>query len=357
MICSTPAPLNYRRPSTFSAACPGCGRTLLGLLAALSAALRFVFAALKGWNRNRRAVYLFAPVLLLTFNTEAQGQTAPEITSGGTLVRGPYLQSGTSSSVIVKWRTDEATDSVVRYGPDPDSLTLSATNSTSTTEHAVQLTGLSADVKVFYSVGTSSVTLAGGDRDHFVVTAPVPGTAKPTRIWVIGDSGTANGNARAVRDAFLNFTESRDPDLWIMLGDNAYQDGTDTEYQAAVFDTYPQVLPRTVLWPTFGNHDGYTADSTTESGPYYEIFSLPRNGEAGGVASGTEAYYSFDYGNMHFICLDSKETDRSADGAMMTWLEADLAANDKDLDPRARGAGVGIGAGGLGRSHRRDAPL
>ena len=76
MICSTPAPLNYRRPSTFSAACPGCRRTLLGLLAALSAALRFVFATLKGWNRNRRAVYLFAPVLLLTFNTEAQGQTA-----------------------------------------------------------------------------------------------------------------------------------------------------------------------------------------------------------------------------------------------------------------------------------------
>ena len=194
----------------------------------------------------------------------------------------------------------------------------------------MQLTGLSADVKYFYSVGTSSVTLAGGDSDHFVVTAPVPGTAKPTRIWVIGDSGTANGNARAVRDAFLEFTGSRDPDLWIMLGDNAYNEGNDVEYQAAVFDTYPQVLTRTVLWPTLGNHDGRTADSTTESGPYYDIFSLPRNGEAGGVASGTEAYYSFDYGNMHFICLDSDETDRSADGAMMTWLEADLAANDRE---------------------------
>ena len=247
-----------------------------------------------------------------------------------TLVRGPYLQSGTSSSVIVKWRSDEATDSVVHYGLAPDSLTLSATNSTSTTEHAVQLTGLSADVKVFYSVGTSSVTLAGGDSDHFVVTAPDPGTAKPTRIWVIGDSGTADNNARAVRDAFLNFTESRHPDLWIMLGDNAYHDGTDNEYRKAVFNTYPQVLPRTVLWPTLGNHDGYTADSTTESGPYYDIFSLPRNGEAGGVPSGTEAYYSFDYGNMHFICLDSYGTDHSPDGAMMTWLERDLAANDKE---------------------------
>ena len=248
-----------------------------------------------------------------------------------TLVRAPYLQSGTSSSVIIKWRTDEATDSLVRYGLDPDSLTLSASDPDSTTEHAVQLTGLSADVKYYYSVGSSSVLqMAGGDRDHFVVTAPVPGMAKPTRIWVIGDSGTADKNARAVQDAFLNFTGSRAPDLWIMLGDNAYKDGTDAEYQAAVFETYPQVLPRTVLWPTLGNHDGRTAGSTTESGPYYDIFSLPRNGEAGGVASGTEAYYSFDYGNMHFICLDSYGTDRSPDGAMMTWLAADLAANDKE---------------------------
>ena len=33
------------------------------------------------------------------------------------------------------------------------------------------------------------------------------------------------------------------------------------------------------------------------------------------------------------------------------------AGSAHDLDPWARGAGVGIGAGGLGRSHRRDAPL
>ena len=271
--------------------------------------------------RVRRVVRLLGAVLVLLPAWMAEAQT---------LVRGPYLQSGTASSVIIKWRTDEATDSVVHYGPDPNSLTLSVSDSDSTTEHAVQLTGLSADMQYFYSVGTSSATLAGGDRDHFVVTAPFPGTAKPTRIWVIGDSGTADDNARAVRDAFLDFTESRDPDLWIMLGDNAYYDGTDNEYRKAVFNTYPQVLPRTVLWPTLGNHDGYTADSTTESGPYYDIFSLPRNGEAGGAASETEAYYSFDYGNMHFICLDSYGTDHSPDGDMMTWLAADLEANDRE---------------------------
>ena len=85
-----------------------------------------------------------------SFMLSTSGSVLPAgpVDEAQTLVRGPYLQSGTSSSVIVKWRSDEATDSVVHYGLAPDSLTLSATNSTSTTEHAVQLTGLSADVKV-----------------------------------------------------------------------------------------------------------------------------------------------------------------------------------------------------------------
>ena len=117
--------------------------------------------------------------------------------------------------------------------------------------------------------------------------------------------------------------------LWIMLGDNAYNDGTDSNYQNALFKVYPELLRRTPLWSTLGNHDGHSADSDSESGPYYDIFTFPRNAEAGGLASGTEAYYSFDYGNIHFVCLDSYGTDRSAGGAMMSWLENDLSVNNK----------------------------
>ena len=247
-----------------------------------------------------------------------------------TVTRGPYLQSGTPTSAVVKWRTDSAIDSVVRYGNDPGSLTLSETVATSTTEHEVTLTTLSADTEYFYSIGTSTETLAGGDNSHFFFTSPLAGTAKPTRIWAIGDSGTADANAQAVRDAYSSFTGAIHTDLWLMLGDNAYSDGTDSEYQAAVFDMYPQMLRKSVLWSTLGNHDGHTADSASQTGPYYDIFTLPTGAEAGGVASGTEAYYSFDYGNVHFICLESYETDRSTSGAMATWLLADLQVNDKE---------------------------
>jgi hypothetical protein len=116
----------------------------------------------------------------------------------------------------------------------------------------------------------------------------------------------------------------------LLLGDNAYPDGTDAEYQRAIFDMYSGILRTTPVWPALGNHDARSAGSITQSGVYYDIFTLPTLGQAGGVSSGTEAYYSFDYANIHFICLDSQDTDRRPDGAMMQWLQADLAMTKRD---------------------------
>ena len=198
------------------------------------------------------------------------------------------------------------------------------------TEHRVLLTGLDSATRYFYSIGDRNVVLSGPDDTHLFITAPVMGSTAATRIWVVGDSGTANAWSALVRDAYETYAGSRPTDLWLMLGDNAYPSGTDDQYQAAVFDTYPELLRRSVLWPALGNHDGISADSASETGPYYDIFELPRAGEAGGVPSGTEAYYSFDHANVHFVCLDSHESDRSVGGAMATWLASDLAATTQD---------------------------
>jgi len=268
----------------------------------------------------KRAALAAAAAMLLLFSLTGQGIL---------LTRGPYLQMGTPSSVLVRWRTASATDSRVRYGPSPSNLNQTVYNSSPTTEHQVSLAGLAFNTQYYYSVGANTTPLAGGDANHFFVTSPAPGTSKPTRIWVLGDSGTANANAAAVRNAYFNFTGTRHTDLWLMLGDNAYQDGTDAEFQAAVFNMYPTMLRKSVLWPTLGNHDGHTADSASQAGPYYNIFSLPTGGQAGGLPSGTEAYYSFDYGNIHFVCLESYETNRSASGPMMTWLRNDVNATNQ----------------------------
>jgi hypothetical protein len=56
------------------------------------------------------------------------------------------------------------------------------------------------------------------------------------------------------------------------------------------------------------------------------MFDFPTAGEVGGMASGTEAYYSFDFANIHLVCLDTNSTSLSATGAMASWLSADLAS-------------------------------
>src|SRR5712672_320615 len=177
------------------------------------------------------------------------GAVATQSAQAATVTRGPYLQMGTPTSLVVRWRTDVSTDGRVRYGSSPSSLT-SFADGTVGTDHEITVSGLTADTLYYYSVGTTTTTLAGGNTNYFFVTFPPAGTPSPTRIWVLGDSGTADANAMAVRDAYFNATGSRHTDLWLMLGDNAYQSGTDAEYQTAVFNIYPTMLRKSVLFPT-----------------------------------------------------------------------------------------------------------
>ena len=258
--------------------------------------------------------------------TAHYGEALPTIPS---LKRGPYLQLGTSSGITVRWRTDLPTDSRVQYGFDATNLTESASDDYVTADHIIALADLLPDAKYFYAVGANGTNFAEGP-DLFFVTAP--SISRPTRIWVIGDSGTAGldgGNSEGVRDAYRTFAGDRYTDVWLMLGDNAYYEGTDEQYQTAVFKTYPGMLRQTVVWPTIGNHETYDPYPDGHLA-YSDIFTLPIKGEAGGVSSGTGKYYAFDFGNIHFVCLDSETSDRSTNGPMLTWLEQDLAANTND---------------------------
>jgi fibronectin type 3 domain-containing protein len=270
-------------------------------------------------NHSTRSVHVLLAIVF--WSIAAVFETAAQ-----TVTRGPYLQIGTPNSAIVRWRTSAAATARVRYGTTPGNFPNTASNATSTTEHIVGVTGLQPLTKYYYEIGTGTAWFTG-DTNDFFETHPVTGTALPTRIWVLGDSGTANASAAAVRDAYLNFAGSRHTDVWLMLGDNAYNTGTDSEYQNAVFNMYWMTLQNTFLWSTRGNHE---SDVGGTGSTYYNIFTLPNNAQAGGVASGTEAYYAFEYGNIHFICLDAFGSSRSSTGPMANWLRNDLAAVMRD---------------------------
>jgi hypothetical protein len=202
--------------------------------------------------------------------------------------------------------------------------------------HEAVLTGLAPDQTYYYSVAGHV------DPAQWIRTAP--NSNKPprdgnTHIWIVGDSGTRSepghvGEAEAVRDGFLayNAANGGEPvDLFLMLGDNAYENGNDHEYQVAVFELYGEMLKQTPLWPTIGTYRDTVSGPETGM-PYLDIFTLPEQGESGGVPSGTEQYYSFDRGHVHVVSLDSQLSarDEQQREAMKSWLIADLASNTRD---------------------------
>lgn len=246
------------------------------------------------------------------------------------VVRGPFLETAAPDAITVSWRTSVPTTGTLKVGTSPSALAMMASDSTSATQHEVRISGLQPGTKYFYSIGTPTADLTTADDAHSFTTPPTVGTAVPTRIWVLGDAGTQDDTQRAVRDAYYGFTGTRGTDLWLLLGDNAYGEGTDPQYQYAVFENmYEATLTRAPVWPTVGNHDWLP----TNDYAYLGVFALPKNAEAGGVPSGTEEYYSFDYGNAHFVTLDTDLFDQFADPTLLpvmkTWLAQDLAGTQQ----------------------------
>lgn len=245
------------------------------------------------------------------------------------LVREPYLQLATPLSIVIAWRTNVATDSRVRFGPSPAQLNQFVSDATLATNHFIPLAGLSPGTTYYYDVGSTTQPLAGGTTAYRFTTPPPIGSVGPFSAWIVGDSGNGQPSQYAVRDAMSNHVGTTPFDLFLHVGDIAYNSGTDQEFTNYFYAAYQDVLRRTVCWPTLGNHEGANSFSSTQTGPYFAGYVLPNAAQAGGLASGTEAYYSFDYANVHFISLNSQDVNRNPGSAMLTWLAADLAATNQ----------------------------
>src|SRR5262245_43741455 len=76
------------------------------------------------------------------------------------LLRGPYLQLGTPTSVIIRWRTEEPSSSVVRYGPAPGVARFAEVAAGATRDHVVLLSGLAPNTRYFYAIGTTNWILS-----------------------------------------------------------------------------------------------------------------------------------------------------------------------------------------------------
>jgi len=231
--------------------------------------------------------------------------------------RQPYLQNQTQESVVIKWQTPEKETGCVLYGHFE--LSKKECETDTSRYHRIEIKGLQKTTEYLYSVESASLSIDNDDR-HFTTLNDDENMLQ--RIWVLGDSGNYNSAQQEVRKAMKDHLGGRKIDTWMMLGDNAYRSGTQEQFNKGLFNAYPDTVKTNALWAVIGNHDA-------RRWAFYDIFELPVDGEAGGVASGSEKYLSFENGNVHFVMLDSETEDLSADSDMAQWLEKDLAANQK----------------------------
>jgi hypothetical protein len=243
--------------------------------------------------------------------------------ASGAVIRGPYMGSRGETNINIRWRTTAASLGRVRYGTTPGNLTAFADEVSSGTNHSVTLTGLTPEMKYYYSIGTTAGTLIASPNYYFT-TAPRIGTVRSTRIWFLSDYGQGDSMEATVRDTYLNYitTNGRGTDVWLTGGDNdqSFSNGTDAMFQTDMFDYMTNVLQNTPIFPAPGNHDGGSSSA------YWTIFDVPSQAQAGGYPSGSAHYYSLDYANIHFISMDPFNAATDVNSSMRAWLTNDLAA-------------------------------
>lgn len=252
---------------------------------------------------------------------------------GQNIVRGPFLQMAGSHQMTVKFRTNTTSIAKVYIQNQLGNSKLFVADK-ATTDHTFVLDSLQPNTKYYYQIGFTE-NLSIKDSTYFFTTAPVSNSTDKIRFGVIADMYPGATQIK-VFESFKKWKSNQDFQFLLTLGDNVYSGATDADYQKNFFNVYANgnVLKQVPLFTALGNHDYDGVGNRIQDSPiipYFSNFNLPSQAELGGVPSGSEAYYSFDFGNIHLISLDTegfgKDGKRIIDdnSDQLNWLLADLA--------------------------------
>lgn len=240
-----------------------------------------------------------------------------------TAVHSPYLQNVRGNRALVVWSTRENMVGKVQFSTD-QSFDRSATSRIrgftpeqtglpwTFYQHQAELTDLAPGAEYFYRVIMADGTNLSPESEHHFRT---PGPGKATFL-VFGDSGSGSANQQALTAAIVK----ERPDFILHVGDMAYEDGNYNQFQSNYFDSYKPIMRRAPVFPSPGNHEYYT----DRAAPYLNLHAVPSD-KVPEIDRGR--YYSFDWGAVHFLSLDSNLLDNGFSTArMLAWLEEDLAS-------------------------------
>jgi hypothetical protein len=201
------------------------------------------------------------------------------------IARGPYIQWTTENFVLIAWWTNIPAPSVVNYGVG--SLSEQVSDQVSTRQHVMLIAGLASGTTYQYQVvsgDAQSATLS-------FTSAASPGTT--FSFAAVGDFGGGSGQESQI----ANNIGGSDTQFVLTLGDNVYPDSADPDFTTTYFDfderlykPYGTVMGKKTMWLAGGNHEYYGDEA------FWENIWMPNN----------ERWYSFDWGDAHFLVLDTE---------------------------------------------------
>jgi hypothetical protein len=246
------------------------------------------------------------------------------------LWRQPFLQQVSSRTATVVWAAREPGAGELRYGlPDgpatsvPASTTLYSAAYTGMAfdyyQHETRLEGLAPGTTYVYEALVDGVVVT--PSTDLLTTAPPNGTGA-VRFIAFGDSGSGAAPQLQLADLMAADSAADRFDLALHTGDVVYPKGSYKLLHDRFFTVYEDWLRRRPIFMSFGNHEEYASKGR----PYFDVFVLPENGYSSSFPDHRERYYSFDYGPVHFVALDTQLALASGprQQEQLTWLVRDL---------------------------------
>ncbi|OPA73809.1 metallophosphoesterase [Paenibacillus selenitireducens] len=221
-----------------------------------------------------------------------------------TIVKGPYLQWPTTDSMTIMWETSEPASSKVQVlvaerihsgyqgnYKKPDQIHSTYSQEGYSTIHQLTVRDLDASTIYFYKIYSENEQGEVESGPYPLKTAVKKG--EPFSFTVTSETGGYSGfdpsNGQINKNIFHQMQRYR-PDFTLFVGD-VVNDGENYEdWEKYFFGPGKEFMVNTPFYSCLGNHEN-------NASWYYDFFAFapPKN------------YYSFDYGDVHFLCLDSTD--------------------------------------------------
>lgn len=218
------------------------------------------------------------------------------------IIKGPYLQMATSTTITIMWETDDPEDSRVDFGTTtPDSV--DSVDATLVEIHEIRLENLTPDKKYYYTVTSN------GAQSAVYTFSTAPATERDFRFAAYGDIQRETPVHGTVVQGILGY----DPEFIFHTGDMVNGGRYYSQWAPQFFNQAQELICSTSFMPALGNHEYYGSGQLW----FKEFFSLPNN----------EEWYAYTYSNTRFVCLNT-EVDYREGSAQYNWLVSELQSTD-----------------------------